>query len=160
MKLAHPRRFAVLISLISLLLVSVVLFFTLTSGRTVCRDGVMQNTRVYLDNVYYEDGTVYYTVVNKTYHRVMISQKPEVEKWVDGEWVSSSLWKTMQFIALSTPAFSRSERSFATDNPPRELTGRYRLTFGSSGVKQGEDGTHRRVFREDTTFIVGYLTIE
>ena len=67
------------------LLLATGVFLLATAGRTVEEDGLKQNTLRYMENVYFEDGAVHYTIVNRTHKKMLHGQKPYVEKLIDGK---------------------------------------------------------------------------
>ena len=137
------------------LLLCATIFFLVTKGTVEEKDGLLQNSRVYMENVRYEDGTIYYTFVNKTLKTRTSYDVPWVQKKVDGEW---------QFVALTSTgasafpyrwgAFEERQLAFTVDYPERLTPGEYRIFFGE--VRAFDDGF--RVYG-DGTYTVGYFTI-
>ena len=56
------------------LLLATGVFLLATAGRTVEEDGLKQNTLRYIENVYFEDGAVHYTIVNRTHKKMLHGQ--------------------------------------------------------------------------------------
>ncbi|MBQ9098108.1 MAG: hypothetical protein IJY50_01610 [Clostridia bacterium] len=63
-------------------------FVHITKGEVEEKDGIKQNSRIYLDNVRYEDGKIYYTVVNKTCRQVTWGgfKLDGIHKYENGKW--------------------------------------------------------------------------
>ena len=59
----------------------------LFNGEFYEQDGFLQNTHVYIENAYVEDGVLHYTIVNDTIMGLYYASEPPVEEYVDGEWV-------------------------------------------------------------------------
>ena len=116
-------------SVLALLAVGVLIFFLVTKGRVYEDDGLQKNTRCSIEFVHVDNDTVYYTVVNDTCRRVVIGDKPTVEKKIDGKWQSFPLWQSKHSIAHVIPPFSRTQDRFEIDAWVWEPTGQYRLCF-------------------------------
>ena len=152
------KRYIVLIA-IAALLVCVGSFFLITKGRVSVKDGVPQNSRVYMTDVKLENGRISYTVVNKTFHKVTIGDKPAVQKKVNGEWEYVMLYKYHNMIARLSRAFSASTLSFEVEENTDALVGEFRLIFGDVSYHLDEaTGEQSLSFNEDKTYIVGYFT--
>ena len=156
------KRYIVLMIAIAVLLVCVGSFFLITKGKVSEKDGLRQNSRIYMTDVKLEDGKVSYTIVNNSFHSFSIGEKPDVQKKVNGEWKSFHLWQSLNEVAISVGNFSESPRSFKidVDERPEDLVGEFRLIFGP--VRHDFDratGERTFSFRDDKTYIVGYLTV-
>ena len=81
------KRYIVLISVLALLLVGNLVFFFVTAGKTAEKDGLLQNSRLYMRDVYYADGEIHYVLVNDTPWQSVISYYATVQKLENGEWV-------------------------------------------------------------------------
>ena len=153
------KRYIVLIA-IAALFVCVGSFFLITKGRVSVKDGVPQNSRIYMTDVKLENGRISYTVVNNTFHKVMIGDKPTVQKKVNGEWEYVMLYKYHNMIARFPRAFSASTLSFEVEENTDALVGEFRLIFGDVSYHLDEaTGEQSLSFNEDKTYIVGYLTV-
>ena len=69
------KRYGIMIPCVCLLLAiliaaSIFAFFKITEGEVYEQDGLRQNTRVYMTDVYYVDHTVHFTTVNRTHESV------------------------------------------------------------------------------------------
>ena len=123
-----------IIILISVLLVIAIVasFFLVTAGRTYEADGVRQNSRMYMKDIRYENGKLYCTFVNNTWHRLTVSRWTPTEKWINGRWQSYSLHpgQGTPSIACILDPFD----SYTQDQPvtcdKSELVGKYRLKDG------------------------------
>ena len=117
-------------SVLALLAVGVLIFFLVTKGRIYEDDGLQKNTRCSIEFVHVDNDTVYYTVVNDTCRRVVIGDKPMVEKKINGKWQSFPLWQSKRFIARVIPPFSRTQDRFEIDVWVKDPVGKYRIRFG------------------------------
>lgn len=156
------KRYIVLMIVIAVLLVCVGSFFLITKGKVSVKDGVRQNSRLYMTDVKLENGKVSFTVVNKTFYNVGIGEKPDVQKKIDGEWKPFRLYQSINDIGIRVGNFGEIARSFEidVDERPEELVGEFRLIYGP--VQRDFDratGEQTFSFRDDKTYIVGYLTI-
>ena len=97
-----------IVAIVALSLVAVLLLvpvvnqciIELFNGELYEQDGFLQNTHIYAENAYVEDGVIHYTIVNDTikeldprtrwpsYHD---KDKIILEQYVDGEWVKCEL---------------------------------------------------------------------
>lgn len=133
-------------------------FLLVTKGTVAVVDGIRQNSRVYIENAYYEDGKIYYTIVNDTWKKKGYpSGNPHMERKENGKWKAHVLWEDSTEAERVLGPFSRSTRSFEVwDRLTKdEIVGEYRLFFGYCGAT--EDGYV--FFSENAVFTVGYLTI-
>ena len=94
------KRYIVLMIVIAALLVCVGSFFLITKGKVSVKDGVRQNSRLYMTDVKMENGKVSFTVVNKTFYNVGIGEKPDVQKKIDGEWKPFRLYQSINDIGI------------------------------------------------------------
>ena len=124
------RKIIVLACILAALLLGLGIFFLITSGTTEEKDGLRQNSRLYIENIYIEDRTVHYTVVNKRYERVFTNEKPYVYKWVSGAWELVTLWGRQYNLVCIVGAFDTYDGSFEIDYPKNLTPGEYRLVFG------------------------------
>lgn len=153
------KRYVVLI-VIAALLVCTGSFLLITKGRVSVKDGVRQNSRVYMTDIKLENGEIFYTVVNKTFHRVGVGDKPGVQKKIDGEWRTFSLYKSSRSKAIGIGAFDTLTDSFKVERNTDALVGEYRLIYGTAGSDVDRaTGKVTTCFFEDQTYIVGYFTI-
>ena len=126
----------------------VTVYHMATGGVVERKDGVLQNSRVYFEDIRYEDGKVYYTVVNDTYRHVNTEYRPRIQRWKDGEWKVHPICADAGLEPRSgLGPFSRRTESFAVSgvSARADVVGEYRLYFGDLTGK--------------STCIVGYLTI-
>lgn len=142
-----------------LLLCSLAAFLFFTRGNTYVSEGILQNDRVTMENVRFEDGVISYTLVNRTNKRVYYSSVPTVEKYVDGEWRSFALCASRTDFSYFLPAFSEQAHSFQVNYNTDRLAGEYRLSFGAERVTTDENGVTRVKFDAQTSHIVAHLTI-
>lgn len=153
------KRYIVLI-VIAALLVCTGSFLLITKGRVSVKDGLRQNSCVYMTDIKLENGEISYTVVNKTFRQVGIGDKPGVQKKINGEWQFVSLYKSKTHIGRIVKPFSDQTRTFEVEKKTDDFTGEYRLIYGTAGSDvdraTGKVSTH---FFEDQTYIVGYFTI-
>ncbi|MBE6629491.1 MAG: hypothetical protein E7624_01415 [Ruminococcaceae bacterium] len=142
-----------------LLFISLGAFLFFTRGNTYVSEGITQNDRVKIKDVRYENGTVYYTLVNHSRSRVYYGEKPSIEKLVGEEWVSFALWSSRHSVAYVLSPFSEQECSFSVTANTDRLAGKYRLSFGSTRYVQDENGSTYLRFDENETYIIGHLEI-
>lgn len=84
-----------IVAIVAIALVAVLLLIPVVSqcvielfnGKVYEQDGHLFSPRVYVENIYVEDGVVHYTIVNKTIQELSCTSGWQVEKYVDGEWV-------------------------------------------------------------------------
>ena len=153
------KRYVVLI-VIAVLLVCASFFCLITKGRVSVKDGVRQNSRVYMTDVKLQDGKISYTVVNKTFRQVVIGDKPDVQKKIDGEWQFVSLYRSRTHIARIVKPFSAQTYTFEVEKKTDDFTGEYRLIFGSIGSDiDRATGKVSTCFFEDKTYVVGDFTV-
>ena len=153
------KRYVVLI-VIAALLVCTGSFLLITKGRVSVKDGVPQNSRVYITDIKLENGEISYTVVNKTFLHVSLSQKPDVQKKVNGEWEYVMLYKYQNMMAYHLQAFGETTRSFEVEQNVDALVGEFRLIHGPASNHLDEaTGKQSLSFNEDKTYIVGYFTV-
>lgn len=148
-------KIILIVSILAALLLGVGIFFLVTSGRETEKDGLVQNSRLYIENIYVEDRTVYYTVVNERYKSIYTSEKPYVFKRVNGEWEMVALWGRQNALACGVSAFGEREDSFQITNPENLAVGDYRLVFGDFRYVDGE-----LIPYGEGPFIVGEFTVK
>lgn len=133
-------------------------FLLATKGTVAVVDGIRQNSRVYIENAYYKDGKIYYTIVNNTWKKRSYGTGcPKMERKENGEWKAHVLWEESIEGARILGPFRQWTRSFEVRDglTKEEIVGEYRLFFGYCGVT--ENGYV--FFSEKAVFTVGYLTI-
>ncbi len=150
----NKKTIIILSAILAAVLLGVGIFFLVTNGTTEKKDGLLQNSRVYIENIYIEDRTVYYTVVNKRYERVFTSDKPYVYKRVNGAWEMVTLWGRQYDLACVAGAFDSRQGSFEIEYPENLSTGEYRLVFGDFRWTNGE-----LIPYGEGPFIVGDFTV-
>lgn len=128
--MSKKGKIILLCAVLAAVLLGVGIFFLVTNGKTEEKDGLRQNSRVYIENIYIEDRTVHYTVVNKRYQRTFTTQKPYVYKKVNGAWELVSLWGRQYDLACIVDAFDSRAGSFEIEYPENLTVGEYRLVFG------------------------------
>ena len=124
------KRYIVLISVLALLLVGNLIFFSVTAGRAFEADGLPQNTRMYMRDVYYADSEIHYVVVNDTFRSGAISYYADVQKLVEGQWVDFPFHKGSPEVAYVIGAFGQRARSIPLEYEYLSadmLIGEYRL---------------------------------
>ena len=137
--MSKKQRMILAIAIVAALLIGVGIFFLVTNGRTVEKDGLVQNSRIYVENIYVEDRTVHYTIVNKRFQRIFTrSEKPYVYKKVNGAWEMVALWGRQYDMAAIVGAFESQAGSFEIDYPENLTVGEYRLVFGEFHWMNGE----------------------
>ena len=137
------------------LLLCTTIFFLVTKGTVEEKDGLLQNSRVYIENIRYEDETIYYTFVNKTPGIQVTYDVPWIQKKVNGEWQFVALTRTgASAFPYRWGGFEERELAITLDYPERLTPGEYRMFFGE--VRAFDDGF--RIYGDDT-YIVGYFTI-
>lgn len=149
--------------LAAVILVGSFVFFLVTKGRVETTDGLLQNSRVYMDDIRVEDGQIYYTIVNKTFRNTHAGDKPYVQRKVDGEWKFVLLYEYRTAIARRISPFSESEGRFAIDHPENLLPGEYRLLIGGVHVRLYDESDYSKggelALYGDGQYIVGYFSV-
>lgn len=141
-------RYIILLSVLAVLLAGNVIFFSVTAGRTEERDGLLQNSRMYMRDVYYADSEIHYVMVNDTFRRGWVSYYATVQKLENGEWVDFPFYRGEPEVARVFGAFGECPGSIPLEHtyiPPEMLIGEYRLVEST--------GTGRGIY------YVGYFTI-
>ena len=143
-------RHRVLYTLLSTLLLASLLvggFFLITSGREYTEDGLLQNSRVYITDAAYADGTVTYTLVNNTYKTKYYRSEAYIQRLgEDGTW--STALPDSGGKSQPRPAFSKESVSFEVVYPHLMTPGEYRLVLGNI----------RSAFKQ--VYVTGYFTVE
>lgn len=157
------KRFVCLIMLAALLASSAT-FFLITSGNVREQDGLLQNSRVYMEDIRVEEGCVYYTITNKTFRRTHAGDKPYVQRKVNGEWQFVTLYQRRTHISWLIAPFSRQESAFDITLPENLLPGEYRLFFGGVHFRLYDESDYSKggelALYGDGQYIVGYFTVE
>ena len=120
-------------------------FVHITKGEVEEKDGIKQNSRIYLDNVRYEDGKIYYTIVNNTCQKTSFGdfRLSGIHKYENGEWTPLVLDGSRAEPVHKIRAFSKSSE-LHTDYPYL-APGEYRILLISSDIYN--------------IYMVGYLTV-
>ncbi|MBQ8356662.1 MAG: hypothetical protein IJX39_02520 [Clostridia bacterium] len=137
-----------LILLVAVLLLGTGIFFLITKGVAEEKDGLLQNSRIYMTDVYYENGEVHYTIVNDTYLKFYRTEFwPDVQKKSGDSWVDVQFHGTGFEIRTTVYPFSEDGGRFGVINEfdKEELIGEYRLVHG--------------IVDPNDIHIVGYFTI-
>ncbi len=139
----------IVVVLLSVFLLICGCFFAITAGRSVTREGLTENSRIYITDFKIENRRLHYTVVNQTFRRVPLTSIV-IERKEAGVW--REVKDTLEIDVLGDKsfgrtyyceAFSRLDRS--TDVTRKELyEGEYRAYF---------------LYR-DSVYVVGYFTID
>jgi hypothetical protein len=149
--------------LATLLLASLLVggFFLITSGREYTEDGLLQNSRAYLSDLYYKDGLLHYTVVNKTFKTIYCARSPLIEKQINGEWVPFPLSTSSRFeLGEFFPRFSSTECVETVNLNQDLLPGSYRISLGHQTKQRAlPDGRVEIIRQEGAVGFVGYITI-
>ena len=107
-KIKKPLSKKRIVAIVALSLVAVLLLvpvvnqciIELFNGELYEQDGFLQNTHIYAENAYVEDGVIHYTIVNDTIKELdprtpwpSYHDKDQIilEQYVDGEWVKCEL---------------------------------------------------------------------
>ena len=151
------KRRVIVLSMISVILLVVLLFYPIVMGTVRSLDGVNQNSRVYMEDVVYENGVISFSVINKTFRRVACMPNPYIQRCEDGEWiyVPNEMDRTedLFFIeAFSVNVYDRAKAQFAVQ-PEAMIPGEYRLISGAVTRK----GKTLELGGE--CYIVGYFTV-
>ena len=70
------------------IVLAVVVVVRVLPGKVEKKDGLMQNSKIYIDNVSFDGKTVSYTWVNKTGEAIKVSDRPNLQKKVGEDWVT------------------------------------------------------------------------
>ena len=83
------RWVAVLLICVGIVLLGVGITLLCTKGTLYEQNGLVLNDRVYMENIYVEDGVLHYTVVNKTpFSSLMMEQTAKIYKPTNGKWTT------------------------------------------------------------------------
>ncbi|MBQ8356661.1 MAG: hypothetical protein IJX39_02515 [Clostridia bacterium] len=154
------------IAAVLLLVIGVGIFLSVCKGEIYVNDGLHQNSRVYMKDICYEEGTLYYTVVNDTFRKVSSNDVPYMERKENGVWKLHHLWQADSDRGEPDfGAFSQKQMNFkiAEGLTAADIMGEYRLIFGNVSIdginQQTGEGEPYYSFSDDATYIVGYFTI-
>jgi len=136
-----------------------------TAGEAVVIDGVLQNDRIRFEDVYYEDGKIYYTLVNESSQQVISERFPP---WIERK--EGDAWRLCMDVNKLSPmkfdsvgAFSREARVLdAGDVWDEVLPGEYRIVSGAELFSHNGGAGNIEwylQYPEDKSCIVGYFTI-
>lgn len=145
---------AIVIAVSVLLLMATSIFFLGTKGTIEEKDGLLQNSRIYITNIYCENESIYYTVVNKTFRSQPLAEKPYVQKRIDGKWEQVILARGSDAFSYSCDAFTEWERELVLVYPEKLTAGEYRLVFGDIHGTASKSQLY-----EFSPFVVGYFTV-
>ena len=133
------------------LAVSAVLFFAM-QGRVSVKDGLRQNSRIYIKNVRCENNVISYTWYNGTSKEVTVSDRPILQKKVEDKWVTVTVPGAEQETSLVLERFKKVEDSFKVERWLGVAAGANRL------------GEYRLVepigTETEPLYMVGYFTME
>ncbi|MBE6690443.1 MAG: hypothetical protein E7590_04085 [Ruminococcaceae bacterium] len=144
------KRWIVLLSLLLAMLL-IASFFLITAGRVYEADGKVQNKRICVKDITYEDGVLYCTFINKTWWRASCGYWPSTEKMIDGEWKGYTLHPGLPVkkMARIVEPFQSVTVEVPITRDKSELVGSYRV----------RDCDQRHPLTGDHTIAVGYFTI-
>ena len=149
-KMTRIKRYGIIISCVCLLLAiliaaSIFVFLKITEGEIYEQDGLRQNTRVYMTDVYYVDHTVHFTTVNRSHKSVSGSSWPHVQKKVNGGWRDVTLHDDLEKKQMAKPFSARESICWILPElrGSEALIGEYRL------INSGNNNT----------YVVGYFNV-
>ena len=153
------KKKIILIAVAALVLLSLFLaaFLTVTEGETFVSESITQNSRLRVENIRYENGSIYYTLVNATHHDVQFYSCGMLEKKFGDTWVSVET-HGLNTSPLFLPAFSELSTSYGFRSTDF-LAGKYRLSFGAVSHRQDENGTWHAIFDPNETYLVAHFEI-
>lgn len=154
------KRFVCLIMLATLL-VSSATFFLITTGNVREQDGLLQNSRVYIEDVYVADGVLHYTVVNsslRAFHPSLDRIILQIKR--DGEWCAIDY--TDPDRDPNAP-LEREELGYFSIRSPSSIPA-FKRVEGQRTLHPAElgSGEYRFFLKQSSTpnlYIVGYYTI-
>ena len=153
------KRRAIVLCAICIVLIAVTLFFLITKGIVHTEDGVKQNSRIYMENVVWEDGDISFSVVNKTPRRVTCAKTPYVQRYENGAWIYVPCAVDRAEMAFFVNAFDSAKAQFAVQSELM-LPGEYRLISGEAVLRDGgADGAQAELEPCGDLYIVGYFTV-
>ena len=130
------------------IVLAVVIVVRALPGKVEKKDGLMQNSKIYIDNVSCDGKTVTYTWVNKTGEAVKVSDRPNLQKKVGNDWVTITVPGDEAEGDVVIEKRSELEDSFTVD----------RWVGAASGANRaGEDRLAEKI--GDDLWMVGYFTI-
>ena len=153
---AKKRSLLISASVLCVILLGAVVFCLVTSGRVSERDGLLQCSRIYMENAHVESGTLYFTMANHSL------RKFEYDSWFIAEIQkkSESGWEK---IVYTYPEGLGNKRQ---DVYIPAFLQRFSETEGMRSLlnEEMQPGEYRFFVRgtmnnEDVAYIVGYYTI-
>ncbi len=153
MKNKKIKRF-LLVTILLLAMIGACIFLLTVNGSVREEDGLMQHSRISIEEICIKDGVLFYTIENGTPRRLRSLSNPRFQKKTDGEWTD------VQYETLLHPTSGKSIScgGFRSDGFSHELQkeecspGEYRFYLSNY---DGQNG----VEREEQFFIVGYYVI-
>ncbi|MBQ8358212.1 MAG: hypothetical protein IJX39_10480 [Clostridia bacterium] len=164
----RKRFFIVLLVILALVCIfSLVfgIFAYVTEGKRYVADNIPQNSRLYIDNIYYENGSVYYTIVNDTRHTIGYEEKPHIERKENGVWrLCNDTSVEYYYDGNRLHKFKQTRCRIELDELLDQVVeGEYRLIATDVNVSKriSESGESELYcsFEERRTYIVGYFTL-
>ena len=153
------KKRVIVLGAICIVLLAVLIFFLITKGTVRTVDGVKQNSRIYMENVAYEDGSIFFSVINKTPRRVTCAKNPYMQRYENGAWIYVPGTVDRSEMAFFVDAFDSAKAQFAVQ-PEAMLPGEYRLISGEAKpLDGGEDGARAELELCGDLYIVGYFTV-
>ena len=140
------------------------IFLLTTKGVVRMEDGVRQNSRCSIENLQFENGTVYYTLVNNTPFALRYSGSPYLQQKIDGVWTRPQYLNkendTLNASFHVTYCFSPFSRSPGRVSVGSGLgAGEYRLCWGTISYTDYEAERPTAVYSDTHTYIVGYFSL-
>lgn len=128
---------------------AVVIVVRVLPGKVEKKDGLMQNSKIYIDNVKCEDGKkITYTWVNRTNKEIKVSDRPNLQKKVGDTWVTITVPGDEAAGEVTIEKHGKLEDSFTVD----------RWVGAASGSNRA--GEYRLIEKiGDDLWMVGYFTI-
>ena len=166
------RRWVALIAVLSVIIGMVAgaaLFYFSTAGRLYRADGLLQNSRMRIENVYFDGGLFTYTVVNDSCKRLFCDDSPYIERREGDQWITLDKKESFDSTTVYS-AFHSVTHIFTWEDLieqltltnvdgillPEEIVGEYRIVEGKVNTS-----AHNNLpkYREDVPYLVGYFTV-
>ena len=166
------RRWVALIAVLSVIIGMVAgaaLFYFSTAGRLYRADGLLQNSRMRIENVYFDGGLFTYTIVNDSCKDIRCDDSPYIERREGDQWItldkkehfdSETVYVPFRRVTHFLTWEALIEQLTLTDADgillPEEIVGEYRIVEGKVNTS-----AHNNLpkYREDVPYLVGYFTV-
>lgn len=130
------------------IVLAVILILRVLPGKVEKKDGLVQNSKIYIENVSCDGKTISYTWVNRTNKAIKVSDRPNLQKKVGDSWVTITVPGDEAAGEVTIEKFGKLEDSFTVDRWVGAASGANRAGEYRLAEKIGDD-----------LWMVGYFTI-